>query len=426
MASTKNVNTQTKPSVCVQPENQLYEISFDNDEPHGKVQEISGAVSDGPIVIGLPGNGLNFYEMWEKLCENTQRYANKLKKLLIAGGVDEKTLQKIPFYVATHAKPPFYDDKDARTIMYKKHGRSIMSEEVKNGNNGFSKEEENPAYIETLYNQIIAPRISRLKGKVKLDAKTAEQNVAQLVIFAHCHGAYVALKLEELMAQNMKKLGYTPDEIAQVQKQMTVVAYAPACPLGVSKMNFVSFGSLNDTITKENYNNISIHLSNLMFEDRKCWAEKQLKKENKSKPFDFKLSFYPDKLGHVFLIKQKSNYDDIFELDLQANDYYLKNGDIVADKEHNNIFEGETEDSKTMQKIMQRVFANALLHAIKQQKRLSDPLSIQDLVVGEVSQDPEADLRIFNEACQRGKAYYKKFYEEIVRLQQEQVKSQKR
>ena len=81
MVCAKNVNTQTKPSVCVQPENQLYEISFDNDEPHGKVQEISSAVSDGPIVIGLPGNGFNFYEMWGELCENTQRFANKLKKI---------------------------------------------------------------------------------------------------------------------------------------------------------------------------------------------------------------------------------------------------------------------------------------------------------------------------------------------------------
>lgn len=425
MVCAKNVNTQTKPSVCVQPENQLYEISFDNDEPHGKVQEISSAVSDGPIVIGLPGNGFNFYEMWGELCENTQRFANKLKKLLIAGGVDEKTLQKIPFYVITHAKPQSFDDKDARTIMYKKHGRSIMSEKVKKGNNGFSKEEENPPYIDALYNQIIAPRISRLKGKVKLDAKTAEQNVAQLVIFAHCHGAYVALKLEELMTQNMKKLGYTSDEIAQIQKQMTVVAYAPACPLGVSKMNFISFKSLNDTFTGENYNNISIHLLNQIVEDRDYWAKKQLKKENKSKPFDFQLSFYPDKLGHVFLIKQKSNYDDIIELDQQRNAYYLKDVDI-ADKEHNNIFDGESEGSKTMQKIMQRVFANALLHAIKQQKRLSEPLSIRDLAVGEVSQDPESDLKIFNEACQRGEAYYKKFYEEIVQLQQEQVKSQKR
>lgn len=270
---TNNLSEKTKST--------LYEVSFDNDKPHGAVCEVEHVKPQGPVFVVLPGNGFNQHDMGYKLEENVLRVANKLRKYLESAGIDKDMIKKLPFYVVTYQSPDGYSDKDARTLLYKKHGRNNMPEDILKGENGFSEEEKNPAYIEQLYRQIAEARVSRLDGKVKVSADTAAQNMAQVFVFAHCHGAYTALKLEEVMKKNMQKLGYTNEEIGKTQKQIIVTAYAPACPLGVSKMNFVSFKSLNDTVTKEEYNNISVYASMQMDDDRMYWLDKNKAKKRK-------------------------------------------------------------------------------------------------------------------------------------------------
>ena len=406
-------------------DNTLYEISFDNDEPYGVMHETDRTVFEGPIVVAFPGHGFNYDEMRSSLDESVLRLANRIRKILEAGSVDKSTIKKTPFYAISYQIPKDFCEQDARTLLYKKHGRNNIPENIRKGKDGFSEEEQNPAYIESLYDKIIKPRISRLNGKVKTDADTAARNMAQVVIFAHCHGAYTALKLEEVMRENMQKLGYSNEDILQVQKQMTVVAYAPACPLGVSKMNMVSFKSLNDVSPGEDYNNATVYASIRMDDDRSHWTDINLRQKSTSEfePFDFKFSFYPDKLGNVFVIKQKGFYDDAIMMDSDGE--YFPNRNVLDEKEHNNIGAGETEDSKVMFGLMANVLANAFLHAHKQaqQKEVSAPLSVQELAIGKTN--PQKDLEIFKAACLAGIEQGAQFKKDIKRLLLEQKQQQK-
>lgn len=398
----------------------LYEVSFDNDEMQGVSHKTEQTVSHGPIMIAFPGNGFNPHDMGYMLDKSVLQMAGKLKKYLTIGNVGDDMIKKTPFYVVSYSTPKDFSDKDARILLYKKHGRTNMSEEDSCGKDGFSAEEQNPEYIDSLYEKIISPRISRLNGKVKTDAETAAKNMAEVVIFAHCHGAYTALKLEEIMRNKMKKLGYNTDEILKVQRQMTVVAYAPACPLGVSKMNMVSFKSLNDVALGEDYNNATVYAAIRMGDDRSHWVDTHLlqKPTSENEPFDFKLSFYPDRQGNVFVIKQKSNYDDIMTLGTDGE--YFPSRNEIEEREHNNTGAGTTEDSKVMFKLMTNALANAFLHSHEQarQQKLLPALAVRELVVGK--ENPQEDLQIFNAACQAGAEQGKKMERDIKRLMAEQ------
>lgn len=401
-------------------ENKLYEVSFNNDEPYGSLCEVPQVNPQGPVFIAFPGNGFEAHEMGYTLNEKALRLANKMRKYLESAGISREVIKQLPFYVASYYMPKDFSDKDARTLLYKKHGRNNMPEDVLKGENGFSDEEKNPAYIESLYQKIILPRISRLNGKIKIDADTAARNMAQVFIFAHCHGAYTALKLEEIMKKNMRQLNYTNEEIAQIQKQITVAAYAPACPLGVSKMNFISFKSLNDTITNEDYNNVSVYTTMKMDSDRANWIETHMAKKESSEnaPFDFKFSFYPDALGNVFVVKQKSDYDSIINLGGDG-DYFI-NELLLTEKEHNNVDAGVTEDSKVMHKMFINVLGNACRHAFQQAENpeLLAPLAVRQLAIGTLT--PKEDAEIFDKAQQAGIEQGQKIQRHIAQLLAEQ------
>ena len=405
----------------------LYEVSFDNDEPYGSCKHVDQAVSEGPIVVAFPGNGLVANKPHSD--QDALRMANNLRKILKDADINDDIIRQTRFYVVSYDFPESYTDKDSRTLMYKKHGRSlIFDDDVRKGKDGFSPEEQNPAYIEQLYHQIIEGRVSRLKGKAKLPDATAEQKMAQVVFFEHCNGAYTALSLEETMRQKMLELGYTKENIDKIQKQVSGVAYAPACPLGVSKMNVISFASVNDTTTNEHYNNAQQYLALKIENDRDYWADTHFPKKEPSghQPFDFQLSFYPDRLGNIFLIKQKGEYEDQIA-ESSSKDGYVVNKFALLEAEHNNIRAGERPDSKTMDAIMCRVLANSLLQAHDQQKELLPPLSINDLVVGKVSKDPKADRETFDRAARWGADFYKKALAEIRRLNYEfNVKNKRR
>lgn len=83
-------------------------------------------------------------------------------------------------------------------------------------------DEYNPQYVDSLFEKAILPRISSLNGKEKLSVEEACKRIRKLNIVAHCHGAYVALKLEEKMQAKMNELGYSNEERKQIQSQMLV------------------------------------------------------------------------------------------------------------------------------------------------------------------------------------------------------------
>lgn len=372
----------------------LFETSFNNASPQGLTKQVNQINSQGPVLIYLPGDNASYSTATPTtdMTSEMNKLSNVLKHSLESANLNPDTIKQTAFYTVAYHIPSSFNEYKAADLLYKKHGRTkgIAQEDAPK-----YTEENNPAYIESLYKQIIEPRISRLEGKMKLDAKTAAQNVGQLVFFAHCFGTYTALKLGELMEEKMQKLGYKADEITQIQKQINVIAYAPVCPLGVSKINMVSFKTLGDNFYNGG-NHAHDYMNNLINNDRQYHNDMLDEGFSKLKPTDFKLSFYPDKLGNVFLIKEKFTYDPLSMTETSH-----------AREEHNRSFnKGDNQDAHTFQQLMQRCLANALLRAHKMQTQLLTPAPIRDLAVGEASQNKATDNLTFKQACLEGKKQY--------------------
>ena len=140
-----------------------------------------------------------------------------------------------------------------------------------------------PKYVKEIFDKFILGRISTDGGKNKIPTEQAADNIRKLNIVAHCHGAYTALKLEEMMQQKMAELGYSKEDAAKIQKQLLILAQSPYCPLGQSKSMFISYASVAD-MEVDHYNN---------FED-------SIRRIDKKQPIP--LSYFPDKQGNIFLV----------------------------------------------------------------------------------------------------------------------------
>ena len=142
----------------------------------------------------------------------------------------------------------FHNERLAREKLYheywqEKYSLDMMAKEQR-------EEILNPCYIKDIFEQVFLPRISRNGGKERLPAEQAARNIRRLNIVAHCHGAYVALRLEQMMLQKMAELGYLPAERKKVVRQLMVLNYAPDCPVRMAESLFVSIESAADEHNK--------------------------------------------------------------------------------------------------------------------------------------------------------------------------------
>lgn len=137
-----------------------------------------------------------------------------------------------------------------------------------------------PEYVEQLFEKAVLYRIS--DGQKRLPFEEAVSRIRKLNIVTHCHGAYVFLKLEEMMQQKMKELGYSKQEALAIQKQLLCVAHGPYAPLGVSKSTMISFASAAD---------------------QEIWHQNTFHEEvkNLNHQGKLKLSYFEGKKGEVFV-----------------------------------------------------------------------------------------------------------------------------
>lgn len=87
----------------------------------------------------------------------------------------------------------------------------------------------------------------------KIDVMQAMRNMRNVNIMAYCAATKSALRMEECLKNRMNELGYSEQEISQIQSQMCIVAYATDVKM---RMEFVhkqkiesaciSFGDVND------------------------------------------------------------------------------------------------------------------------------------------------------------------------------------
>lgn len=341
-------------------------------------------IPEGVCIVYIGGDGTE-----------TDKMANGYAKVL-SEEIIKPLSQNIPVY---SLKYNFSDgDKNiSRRVLFNQHKMELYQCGAIKEQVAAKSEEINPQYVEVLYKKIIEPRISTLSGRKKREVIDACQQIRQLNIVAHCHGGYVALKLEELMQQKMQALGYTKLDAEAIQKQLLVVAHAPGCPLGVSKSTFISFISAADGEIPQANNNFAQYVNRKMQKERR-----QLFAQEKpdggvitnNHLFDLKPSFFPDQQGNFFLIKNRYAYDS--ESDLCLIDYF----------EHNDISysaKDQTDDGKLMANFSKNIITNALLNSLQQEQDFIPLPPLEDLICSSDKTSKEQELATFNVAVNNGR-----------------------
>ncbi len=222
-----------------------------------------------------------------------------------------------------------------------------------------------PQYIEDIFNSVFLERISTNNGTKRIDSTLAAQNTRKAIIIDHCHGGYVALKLEELMLTKMKELGYNKSEREKIMKQLLMISYAPDCPLGVSKAQMITFSSAMDLNT-DHGSELKDYLQN----------------------YDFGIAYFPDRMGNVFYCSQidkrgiEGNPPPVYRAidphewldgmhkDTSDDTDYIGEHDFPGFRKYDNMSNGALQ----MRTYMRRIFKNALIHSCKQKAEDFTPL----------------------------------------------------
>lgn len=222
-----------------------------------------------------------------------------------------------------------------------------------------------PQYVKDIFNAVFLDRISSDNGTKRLEAVKAAQNIRKVIVMTHCHGGYVALKLEEELKKKMTELGYDKKEQKNILKQLLVLSYAPDCPLGISAVQTISFSSANDYNT-----NHSKKIKDFL------------------QYYDFGIAYFPDKLGNVFYCTQidkrgiEGNPPPVYQCidpdewfngmykDTSEDTSYLDEHEFMGFRKFDNMSKGALQ----MRTYLRRIFKNALIHSLKQKKEAFTPL----------------------------------------------------
>ncbi len=305
-------------------------------------------------------------------------YAKQTEKLLKYNELEDY----IKIYSAYYEFSDFKDVEISRDILMNKYGRKTNTNET---------DLKTPEYINKLFDQVILPRISDESFKNKLDVTQVLKNIRKLNIIAHCHGGYVAFKLEEMMQSKMQELGYSKEDMDKIQSQLLIIGLAPYAPLGISKSTFISFASINDDVV-----------------DHGNFFHEYIKQE-KNNP-NFKLSFFEKDKGNLFLVRQiaKGENDDAFDFNIANkvkgdayNDFSqaalsLKNmmltNKINSNLEHNFLEMQDdeyTDEGYYLNYIIENITINAIKNSLNQEDEFTPLPSVRDLT---------ADTKLFDNA----------------------------
>lgn len=184
-----------------------------------------------PTVICFPGDGTTNPQGANSIAKNVEEMLG-----MVGLKDNEKEVQIIAIY---------YDNPDNQELH---DGRQHFLEENKmkrKSTKEFSEDLINPPYIKQFYQEYIKPIIANENGEA-LDVNIAKKNMRNINIFAHCHGSYVASKLEEIMHKDMKHTGYSSDECKNILEQMAIVSIAPRTNFDKNNTTQIAFTNFDD------------------------------------------------------------------------------------------------------------------------------------------------------------------------------------
>lgn len=360
------------------------------DNPYGYVK-VDSIPKDEVCVLYLGGDGATSDEA-------ANGYAKIIKNEILSEINPDIPVYSIKYDFQGHKKSV------ARKVANIKHHTEVLVENTKIDStlSEATDEEHNPKYVDELFEKVILPRITLHNKKGKLATEEACKRIRKLNIVAHCHGAYTALKLEEKMQAAMKELGYSEQDRKKIQSQLLIVALAPACPLGISKSQFVSFQSAYDYGIPQKGNFFDHYINMRKREEiRRFYAEedKDADKIKNNRWFDLKPCYFPGKQGNLFLVKQKYKWTDCGPALINGN-------------EHNNVsFNGheQTSNGKLLAHFSKTILKNGIKNSLLQDTGFTPLPPIETLIL---SDDPimrQKETIAFAKMKQNGK----KFREEI-------------
>ena len=306
-------------------------------------KRVAGIPADEVCVLFLGGDGT----VTEKAANG---YLASVEKLLARHGLAGRA----GLYAVVYDFGDFMNKDLARTKMMADYHRNVKIIRELN------EETKNPKYVGEIFDKVLAPRISRDGKRLPFDEAAA--NIRRLNVVAHCHGAYMFLKLEELMRKKLAVLGYSAAESEGIQRQLLVVAHAPYCPLGTARSTMVAFASARD-YEVEHHNR---------FES----SVRSLEKEGK-----LKMAYFPAEKGNLFLAPS-----------------------LGKDVEQHNFFGYDTEISGLSKEgqVLVGISGNVLANGVKSSLEGSDLPRIRELACG----GNVAVERLFERLVQNGMEVY--------------------
>lgn len=331
------------------------------------------------VLAGTGGTGINI-----------RGYNSVLKKVdgFIKSHADFVS-EKVRTCVAVCDFGKFHADKTAREALYYESVAPERLPQLKyNLPEHFWAETFNPEYIKDIFNTAVLPRIAGDEGRVRLNQTEAKQNIRRLNIVAHCHGGYVAMKLEQLMNAKMTELGYAPEEQKELKSQFFVLCYNPDCPKNDSELRFLSIES-----AKDGHNQYNHYLKEWLLMSHK----------------DFGVCYLPKKWGRTLMCAQvdragiEGNQDKEIQL-ISAEEWFaglrnteqkktLGEHDFMGFIPKDNMSRG----AMKLQSFANNILKNAVRNSLQQGKEAWVPLpNIQNLAADNLQQKFEFAKAVIN------------------------------
>lgn len=364
-----------------------HRVPKDENHPYGweMVDDIN---PEEACVLFLGGSGA-------KSDENANGYAKSIDNDIIQTDAQLKDKGINVYSIAYNFNS--FNDNSARSRLLKKYGRrhqrtpaELKKYRIKNKDID-TVENNSPNYVQEIFDKVIKNRISAQNGTAKLNVEEACRRIRKLTIVAHCHGAYTALKLEELMQEKMASLGYTKHEREKIQQQMFIAAHAPACPLGISKSTMISFCSSSDNKIDFHGNYAHYYIKQRQREDSAhYYAQEDGNKEriDTNRPFNIEPSFLDKKQGNIFLVK------DIFQ--------YGDEGPLAEHMGNEHEFygyrptSGMTKDGQLLTLISREIIASAIKNSLCQKDSFTALPEVDELLCGKDENKKKAFARMLN------------------------------
>ncbi len=215
-------------------------------------ERVDSVPVDIPVVVAFGG------ELTDS-DRGANSYAKMLEIVFEENGISGINIYSVIYDFGTS------DSKLERINLFKKAGRKINSFDnayIKVQNERMLKlmqdKEPVPNYVKKLFDILLLPRISDSNGK-KLSAKEAKFRIGKIKFYAHCHGAATIWQIGHLMHEKMLKLGYSIQEVKDVEQNLLVVQHSPIAPLDKNNFLTLSFASAEDTMM-DHHNKMSEYI----------------------------------------------------------------------------------------------------------------------------------------------------------------------